>query len=54
MPPQRPPVELKSHGSGTGPQTPTPTGAASCGHADHARTQGLSLPRAILSPAFAV
>ncbi len=47
-------VELKFHGSGTGPQTPRPHGAASCGHAAHAHTQGLSLPRAMLSPVSAV
>lgn len=46
--------ELKPLGSGSGPQTPTPHGAASCGHAAHAHTQGLSLPRAMLSPVSAV
>jgi hypothetical protein len=43
--------ELKSLGSGTGPQTPLPHGAASCGHDAHARTQGQLLPRATISSA---
>lgn len=43
--------ELKPLGSGTGPQTPPPHGAASCGHDAHARTPGQLLPRATVSPA---
>lgn len=51
MPQRRLIAQLKSHGSGTGPQTPTPHGAASCGHAVHARTPGQLLGRATVSPA---
>lgn len=40
MAPHRQFSEPKSHGSGTGPQTPTPHKAASCGHDAHARTPG--------------
>ncbi len=46
-------VELKTLGSGTGPQTPTPYGAASCGHDALARHQGQLLPRATILPALA-
>ncbi len=49
---QRLPVELKYHGSGTGPQTPMSHGAASCGHDGHARTQGQLFSRAIILPAL--
>jgi hypothetical protein len=51
MPPRRPLNELKSLGSGTGPQTPTPHGAAPCGHDAYASYQGHLLPRATISPA---
>jgi hypothetical protein len=46
-------VELTSLGSGTGPQTPTPHGAASCGHYALASHQGQLLLRATVSPALA-
>lgn len=50
---QRPPVALTSHGSGTGPQTPMPHRAASCGHDAHAHTQGHLFQRATFLPALA-
>jgi hypothetical protein len=53
MAPQRPPVELKSHGSGSGPQTPAPPRVASCGHHALAFDQGQPLSQAIILPAFA-
>ena len=51
MAPQCLPVELRSLGSGTGPQTPTPYGAASCGHYALACHQGQLLTRATSAPA---
>ena len=51
MAPQCLPVELRSLGSGTGPQTPTPYGAASCGHYALAGHQGQLLTRASTVPA---
>lgn len=42
-------VEPALLGSGTGPQTPMPHGAASCGHDRFAHTQGQPLSRAIFS-----
>ena len=52
MAPQCLPVELRSLGSGTGPQTPTPFGVASCGHDALACHQGqLLLTRASTVPA---
>ena len=44
-------VELKTFGSGTGPQTLGPFGAASCGHCALVFHQGHLLPRATISPA---
>lgn len=48
---QRLPVELTSHGSGTGPQTPTPYEVASCGHDALACHQGQPWTRATPAPA---
>lgn len=53
MDPQRRPVSVKSHGSGTGPQTPRPYRAASCGHDALVSHQGHLLPRATSLPALA-
>lgn len=53
MAPQRRLVELISHGSGTGPQTPLLHGAASCGHDAHMHIPGQLPPRATISPALA-
>jgi hypothetical protein len=50
---RRPPVALRSHGSGTGPQTPALFESVSCGHCVFASHQGHLLPRATISPALA-
>ena len=44
-------VQLRFVGSGTGPQTPTPYGVASCGHDALACHQGQLLTRATIAPA---
>lgn len=46
-------ARLRSLGSGTGPQTPAPLGAASCGHTVRVNHQGQPLSRAISAPALA-
>ena len=44
-------IELKTFGSGTGPQTFEPDRAASCGHTARVNHQGQPLPQANCVPA---